>query len=82
MEVRIGHRARQVLDRNHAFKDKLIEELATERFANVCFIEEPGRDEGLEIKCLGGEAVVVPESSFNMPGIPRWIIDELSIRIK
>ena len=82
MEVRIGHRAHGVLDRNHAFKEKLIAELTTQNFANVCFIEEPGTDSGLEMKCLGGESGVVPESSFNTPGTPRRIIDELSIRMK
>ena len=41
MEVRIGHRAHVVLDRNHAFKERLIKELATQKFANICFIEGP-----------------------------------------
>jgi len=82
MEVRIGHRAHAVLERNHAFRQRLIEELAEQRFANVCFIEEPGSDGDLEIKCLGGEEVVVPESCFNTPGISGRIIDELSIRMK
>jgi hypothetical protein len=82
MEVRIGHGAHAVLDRNHAFKERLIEELATQKFANVCFIEEPRSAGGLEIKCLGGEEVVIPESAFNTPGIPARIIDELSTRMK
>jgi hypothetical protein len=82
MEVRIGHRAHVVLDRNHAFKERLIQELATQKFANICFIEGPRSAGGLEIKCLGGDEIVVPESSFNTPGIPARIIDELSIRMK
>jgi hypothetical protein len=82
MEVRIGHGAHAVLERNHAFKQRLIEELATQKFANICFIEGPAGADSLEIKCLGGDEVVVPESSFSTPGIPARIVDELTARMK
>ncbi len=82
MEVKIGHRAHAVLNRNHEFKRKLIDELTTQQFANLCFIEGPGRDGFLEIKCLGGEGVLIPESSFNSPGTLADIIGGLTLRMK
>jgi hypothetical protein len=82
MEVRIGNRAHAVLDRHHAFKARLIEELQTEGFANICFIEEPSTEGVLEIKCLGGREVVVPEAAFNNPATPRAIINDLAMAMK
>jgi hypothetical protein len=82
MEVRIGPRARAVLERNHTFTAELIEALANQNFAAICFIDEPSTAGMLEIKCLGGQEVVVPESAFNTPGVPRRIVNELATRIK
>ncbi len=82
MEVKIGHRAHAVLDRNHQFKAELIEALTTQKFANVCFIEEPGTDGNLEIKCLGGRGVVVPETLFSNPGAPGLILSDLAMGMK
>ncbi len=82
MEVKIGHGAHAVLERNHAFKESLLGELEEQKFANICFIEGPATADSLEIKCLGGDGIVVPESSFATPGIPSRIIDELTARMK
>lgn len=84
MEIKIAPRAEQVLDRNPRFKTKLLEELKTQRFAFVCFIDQSGAGTNakLEIRCLGGEGVLVPETAFNSPGTLERITSGLEFSMK
>jgi hypothetical protein len=82
MEIRIGRGAEQVLDRHPGFKIELLDELKTQQFAYVCFIEEFESKGALEIKCLGGQGIVVPETSFHLPGTLARITTGLASAIK
>lgn len=84
MEIRIGFSAEKVLDRHPGFKTQLLDELKTQRFAYVCFIEEfaTPRMPSVEIKCLGGQGLVVPEAAFDLPGTLARITSGLASGIK
>lgn len=84
MEIRIAAGAERVLDRNPRFKTALLEELRSQRFAYVCFIERTGTEETskLEIKCLGGDGILVPEEAFHSPGTLERITTGLEFSMK
>ena len=84
MEIKIAPSAEMVLDRNPRFKTELLEELKTQRFAYICFIDKmgAGASSKIEIKCLGGEGVLVPETAFNAPGTLERITSGLESGMK
>lgn len=84
MEIKIAPNAEQVLDRNPRFKNELLEELKTQSFAYICFIDQSGRGANakLEIRCLGGEGVLVPETAFGAPGTLDRITSGLEFGMK
>lgn len=84
MEIKIAPSAELVLDRNPRFKSELLDELKTQRFAYICFIDRmgAGANAKLEIRCLGGEGVLVPETAFNAPGTLERITSGLEFSMK
>ncbi|MBM4073521.1 MAG: hypothetical protein FJ271_32050 [Planctomycetes bacterium] len=84
MEIKIAPSAEPVLDRNPRFKTELIEGLKTQRFAYICFISQSGKgaNSKLEIRCLGGDGVLVPETAFDAPGTLERITSGLECSMK